>query len=224
MEELYEDWLPNNADNSWTRSVFLNAHRVGKSEASNSYALRGRTTQFNIGQLVKLKTGKSPQRVTDRRWNHSQKCVEIRCEYLTSGKVLEFRPESNYEIYIETTKEELKENTMKGKLYQTLDGSMYGEYLVTDADGKYVLKLTTGEYKAYDAAELKRVMPFTFDVVFNGMSGKRYSYLGTAGSVDVGDILMEANDFTIARVVAVNTESELANKKFVGAKLATVAL
>ena len=113
---------------------------------------------------------------------------------------------------------------MKGKLFQTLDGSVYGEGLVIDGDGKYVLKLNNGDYKAFAADQLKRVMPFTFDVVFNGMSGKSYSYLGTAGSVAVGDILIEANDFTIARVVAVGTESDAATKTFKGVKLVTAPL
>jgi len=113
---------------------------------------------------------------------------------------------------------------MKGKLFQTLDGSVYGEGLVIDGDGKYVLKLNNGDYKAYLPSELKRVMPYTYDVVFNGMSGKRYSYLGKDGSVEVGDLLMESNDFTIARVVAVGTESDAATKKFSGVKLVTAAL
>ena len=95
---------------------------------------------------------------------------------------------------------------------------------LTHLTGKYVLKLNNGDYKAYVPWELKRVMPFTFDVVFNGMSTKRYSYLGTAGAVAVGDILMEANDFTIARVVAVGTESDAATKTFSGVKLLTAPL
>jgi hypothetical protein len=179
---------------------------------------------FKVGDIVKLRTGTSPQRVVQTRWNQQHLRTEITSEYLNFRKELDFRPETDYEIYTETPKEQPKELPMKGKLFQTLDGSVYGEGLVIDGDGKYVLKLNNGEYRAYTPAELKRVMPFTFDVVFNGMSGKKYSYLGTAGSVAVGDILMESNDFTIARVVAVGTESDAATKTFSGTKLLTAPL
>jgi hypothetical protein len=179
---------------------------------------------FKTGDIVKLKTGTAPQRVVKVLWSAINNRIEIKCEYLNYRKELDYRPETDYEIYTETTKEQPKELPMKGKLFQTLDGSVYGEGLVIDGDGKYVLKLNNGEYRAYTPAELKRVMPFTFDVVFNGMSGKKYSYLGTAGSVAVGDILMEVNDFTIARVVAVGTESDAATKTFSGTKLLTAPL
>ncbi len=182
------------------------------------------TPYFKVGDIVKLRKGTSPQRVVQTMWNQQHLRTDIKCEYLTSNKNLDYRPETDYEFYTETLKEQPKELPMKGKLFQTLDGSVYGEGLVIDGDGKYVLKLNNGEYRAYTPAELKRVMPFTFDVVFNGMSGKKYSYLGTAGSVAVGDILMESNDFTIARVVAVGTESDAATKTFSGTKLLTAPL
>jgi hypothetical protein len=185
---------------------------------------QGSAGSFTLGQIVKLKTGTAPLRITDARYSATVQCVEIQCEYVSSGKTTSFRNETDYEIYIETRPDQPKEHPMKGKLFQTLDGSVYGEGLVIDGDGKYVLKLNSGEYKAYLPGELKRVMPFTYDVVFNGMSGKSYSYLGTAGSVEVGDILIEANDFTIARVVAVGTESDNATKTFKGFKLVTAAL
>jgi hypothetical protein len=224
MEEEYEfnpsDWQVG----SFARAVYSQSpKRFGKTATMNlcSEIPAG---VFKVGQLVKLKSGTSPQRVVKVKWSESMWRVEIKCEYLRSNKDLPFRPETDYEIYIETRPDQPKEHPMKGKLFQTLDGSVYGEGLVIDGDGKYVLKLNNGDYKAFAAAELKRVMPFTFDVVFNGMSGKSYSYLGTAGSVAVGDILMEANDFTIARVVAVGTESDAATKTFKGMKLVTAPL
>ncbi len=179
---------------------------------------------FKVGDIVKLRTGTSPQRVVQTTWNQQHLRTEIKCEYLTSNKNLDYRPETDYEFYTETSKEQPKELIMKNKLFQTLDGSVYGEGLVIDGDGKYVLKLNNGEYRAFAPAELKRVMPYTFDVIFNGMSGKRYSYLGTSGAVAVGDILMDSKDFTIARVVAVGTESEAATKTFEGVKLLTTPL
>jgi len=181
-------------------------------------------SQFNVGDIVKLKTGTAPQRVVKVLWSALDNCMHLKCEYINSRKELEYRPETDYEIYIETRPEQPKEHPMKGKLFQTLDGSVYGEGLVIDGDGKYVLKLNNGEYKAYAVDQLKRVMPFTFDVIFNGMNTKNYAYLGTAGSVAVGDILMDSKDFTIARVVAVGTESDAATKTFSGVKLVTSAI
>lgn len=205
---------------SFARAIVTYPRQCSKTD----YSMRGRRAMFSVGQLVKLKTGTAAQRVTEIQWNSKYQRIEIRCEYPSSRKMLDYRPETDYEIYIETRPEQPKEHPMKGKLFQTLDGSVYGEGLVIDGDGKYVLKLNNGDYKAFLPAELKRVMPFTFDVVFNGMSNKRYSYLGTAGAVAVGDILMEANDFTIARVVAVGTESDAATKTFAGVKLISTPL
>ena len=210
--------------NSFARAVYNQpSRRYGKTATMNPCS-EIPAGMFEVGQLVKLKTGTAPQRVVKVLYSITMQRVEIKCEYLNSRKELDFRPETDYEIYIETRPDQPKEHPMKGKLFQTLDGSVYGEGLVIDGDGKYVLKLNNGEYKAYLPGELKRVMPFTYDVVFNGMSGKSYSYLGTAGSVEVGDILIEANDFTIARVVAVGTESDNATKTFKGFKLVTAAL
>jgi hypothetical protein len=203
--------------NSFARAVSYNipSRRYGKTASIDA--------MFKVGDIVKLKTGQAPQRVVDTRWVNSLTQHEIKCEYLNSRKNISFRPETDFEHYTETTQTE-EVFDMKGKLFQTLDGSVYGEGLVIDGDGKYVLKLNNGDYKAFAADQLKRVMPFTFDVVFNGMSNKRYSYLGKAGSVEVGDVLMDAKDFTIARVVAVGTESDAATKTFEGVKLKVEAL
>lgn len=218
MDEEFE-WNPVDWEsNSFVRAVYNQpSRRYGKTET-----IKKITPTFKIGDTVKLKTGEAPQQVTHIMWSRESNCYHIKCEYLKSRKQLNFRPEYEFEIY--NTPENKEEDPMKGKLFQTLDGSVYGEGLVIDGDGKYVLKLNNGDYKAYMPSELKRVMPFTFDVVFNGMSNKRYSYLGKAGSVQVGDILMGAKDLTIARVVAVATESDLATKTFEGVKLKAEAL
>jgi len=221
MEEEFEinpsDWQVN----SFARAVYNQpSRRYGKTATLN----KAESSVFTVGQLVKLKTGTAPQRVVKVLWSEATWRYEIKCEYLNSRKDLEFRPETDFEIYTETTKEQPEEHPMRDKLFQTLDGAVYGKGLVIDGDGKYVLQLTNGEYKAYLPSELKRVMPYTYDVVFNGMSGKRYSYLGKDGTVAVGDLLMESNDFTIARVVAVGTESDSATKTFSGMKLLTAPL
>ena len=207
-------------DNSFAYAVKSYSYNV-PSRRYEKAAMRMDLCPVSIGDIVTLKTGQAPQRVLEVR--RTEFDYEIRCEYLNSRKQLGFRPVSDYEINATKT-ETIKEDPMKGKLFQTLDGSVYGEGLVIDGDGKYVLKLNNGEYKAYASTELKRVMPFTFDAVYSGMAGKRYSFLGKAGSVEVGDILMDAKDFTILRVVAVGTESDSATKVFEGVKLKVEAL
>ena len=80
----------------------------------------------------------------------------------------------------------------------------------------------TGSYEAFTPDAIKRVMAFTFDVMFNGQS-KVYSYLGTEGEVAAGDLLL-TDDMSIARVMAVGTESETATKRFKGTKLVGIRL
>ena len=212
-----EDFDPGFEIGPFAQAVQLNDNYSLSASATRYINITDSNSKFCVGDIVKLKAGDAPQRVLEVRNG------QIRCEYLKSRKLLTFRPSCDYELYKFKT-ETKKEHPMKGKLFQTLDGTVYGEGLVIDGDGKYVLKLNNGEYKAFTAAELKRVMPFTFDVIFNGMSGKHYSYLGRAGSVEVGDILMDAKDFTIARVVAVGTESDSATKTFEGVKLVTAPI
>ncbi len=210
--DLYRNSWVYDIHNSFADAVRSSTQPSGKNEKP----------LFSVGDFVKLKSGEAPQQVTHVVWAPEAKCYHIKCEYLKSRKQLGFRPEHDFELYHKPKTKE--EDPMKGKLFQTLDGTVYGEGLVIDGDGKYVLKLNNGEYKAFEASQLKRVMPFTFDVVFNGMSNKRYSYIGKAGSVEVGDVLMDSKDFTIARVVAVGTESDAATKTFEGVKLKTEPL
>lgn len=114
---------------------------------------------------------------------------------------------------------------MKGKLFQTKDGG-FGIGLAVNSAGKYVLEMKgTGDLIAYDKNEVELVMPFTYNVQFNGM-GTEYAYLGREGVVKVGDLLLKTDTkgFSIGRVTAVNTKSERATKHFDGAKIVTEAL
>lgn len=212
-------FLHGNKSTDWQVNSFASAVR-NHNQPSKRY--NQVPCKFSVGDLVRLRGGQAPQRVVEVRDGYGG--YQIRCDYLTSRKQNAFRHEADFIAILDIDTETKEEDPMKGKLFQTLDGSVYGEGLVIDGDGKYVLKLNNGEYKAYASTELKRVMPFTFDAVYSGMAGKRYSFLGKAGSVEVGDILMDAKDFTILRVVAVGTESDSATKTFEGVKLKVEAL
>jgi hypothetical protein len=115
---------------------------------------------------------------------------------------------------------------MKGKLFQTKDGR-FGIGLAVNSAGKYVLEMKgTGDLVAYDKSEVELVMPFTYNVQFNGV-GTEYSYLGKEGTVKVDDLLLKTDGskgIVIAKVTAINTKSEKATKYFDGVKIVTESL
>jgi hypothetical protein len=180
---------------------------------------------FKVGDLVCLKTGQAPQKVLEVKGH----C--IRCEYVSSRKQVGFRSANDYvsyEYYVPDEDKNMKDYDMKDKLFKTLTDNRFGTGLAIDSDGKYVLKMQdTGNFESFDEVTLKRVMPYTFDVEFltgNSNRQNRYSYRGREGQVVVGNILLLNDSTSIARVVAVNTESESATKTFDGVKLLTEAL
>jgi uncharacterized protein YodC (DUF2158 family) len=173
---------------------------------------------FKLGDIVRLKSGTAPMKVMRINSN------TILCEYVSSRKQLGYRPYQDFVAYEyksaakELNKLEKKEEKqMTTKLYKTVEGNRYGEYKANDGDKLLLLMQDTDSYEAFTAAQIKRVMAFTFDVMFNGNS-KVYSYLGTEGEVEVGDLLL-ADDMSFVRVMAVGTESETATKRFKGTKL-----
>lgn len=174
--------------------------------------------RFEVGALVRLKTGKSPMRVT----KVSLCGKNIKTEYLSSRKQLDWRDIDAFEHYHEPEIKIEKEAEMTHKLYKTVADARYGEYRAKDGDKILLLMSDSGAYEAFAPEAIKRVMPYTYDVMFTG-TGKAYSYIGTEGEVAVGDILL-GDSMTLAQVVAVGTESESATKRFKGAKLVTTPL
>lgn len=204
---------------------FINALRTGMlySAYSNKYE---QPVPFKIGDKVVLKSGTAPQRVLEV----NTKTKQIRCEYLNSRKQLGFRSYDDYQLYEYVTpyeEETEMSDIMKDKLFKTVKDARFGTGLAIDSDGKYVLKMQdSGTFESFDVTDLKRVMPYTFDVEFVGEAsrGRKYSYRGKEGSVKVNDLLILSDTFSIVRVVAVNTESESATKVFNGVKIVTEEL
>jgi hypothetical protein len=184
-----------------------------------------RKPPFKVGDTVRLKSGEAPQRVLE------VKLSQIRCEYVSSRKQIGFRSATDfvkYEYDVPNEEDKMEDYDMKDKLFKTLESNRFGTGLAIDSDGKYVLKMQdNGNFEAFSESELKRVMPYTFDVEFlSGSTNRanRYSYRGREGSVQLGDLLILEDSANIARVVAVNTESEAATKTFKGRKLQSVEL
>jgi hypothetical protein len=191
-------------------NTFVNALRSEKSVSARN--------PFKPGDLVRLRTGTAPMKVI------KVSTYNLICEYISSRKQLGYRDYNEFIAYEykNVAKEfnestEKKEKQMTAKLYKTLENGRYGEYKANDGDKLLLLMQDTGSYEAFTADSIKRVMAFTFDVIFNGQ-GKVYSYLGTEGEVATGDLLL-TDDMSFARVVAVGTESEAATKRFKGTKL-----
>jgi hypothetical protein len=207
--EILWDKTPAN-EPDWLTNTFANALRSEKSVSASN--------PFKPGDLVRLKTGTEPMEVI------KVSTYNLICEYVSSGKQLGHRDYNEFIAYEyksvakkfnEST--EKKEKQMTTKLYKTVENGRYGEYKANDGDKLLLLMQDTGSYEAFTADSIKRVMAFTFDVIFNGQ-GKVYSYLGTEGEVATGDLLL-LDDMTFARVVALGTESETATKRFKGTKL-----
>lgn len=187
--------------------------------SADKFASHISNNPFKRGDLVRLKTGTAPMKVMSVATTG-----KIMCEYISSRKQLGFRHYKDFVAYEYSAAakelnqlEKKEEKQMTTKLYRTVEGNRYGEYKANDGYKLLLLMQDTDSYEAFTAAQIKRVMAFTFDVMFNGNS-KVYSYLGTEGEVEVGDLLL-ADDMSFVRVMAVGTESETATKRFKGTKL-----
>lgn len=185
------------------------------------------TNPFKIGDAVCLKNGAAKMLVLSVNGSH------LVTQYASSRKINKSRHYKDFMFFVETTSNSTTDNseqgndTMQVKLYEVVgETKRYGVVLARDSDGKLVLKMhDTNQFEAFEESQLKRVMPYTFDVQFIGTGNVTvYSYRGKEGQVEVGDILLLDNTNTLARVVDVNTESEKATKAFEGVKLSTVRL
>lgn len=213
--EIQWEMTPGFNDQDRLRNSFANALRCGKPIPTRN--------AFNPGDLVRLKNGTAPMTVL------KISADSIMCEYVSSLIQLGYRDYNDFVAYeyLHTAKEfnqtvEKEEKQMTAKLYKTVENGRYGEYKANDGDKLLLLMQDTGSYEAFTTDAIKRVMAFTFDVMFNGQ-GKVYSYLGTEGEVVAGDLLL-TDDMSIARVMAVGTESETATKRFKGTKLVGIRL
>ena len=212
-EYLDDIWRHGSSD----RAMFswIDEHRTKSSNKTNP---------FKTGDRVMLKTGTTELTVVRTAG------LNVRAVY-DGGKEQRWRPASDYNLVKarekkSPTKGEKEMNL--GKLYQTKEANpRFGTYLATNSQNKIVLEMKgTGIPELFDASDIEVVTPYTYNVQFNG-TGKAYAYLGHEGEVEVGDLLLKTDGthgISIAKVVAVNTKSEHADKFFDGVKIATTPL
>ena len=180
------------------------------------------TQRLQVGDLVRKKYGTKTIEVMQEYGSH------FYGRYVHSG-ASSGRLHTNAVVRVEGYETETKGyDKMKGKLFQTKEAEpRFGIGLAVNSKGEYVLEMKgTGELLPFDKKDIELVMPFTFNVQFNGV-GTEYSYLGKEGTVKVGDLLLKndgSKGIVIAKVTAVNTKSEKATKYFEGVKVVTESL
>ncbi len=187
------------------------------------------TTNFKLGDIVRLKSGTSPQRVFGiDEGLHG--VVALKTQYLSYGEcdardiaVIKWRRATDYVLFDEKTS--TTETTEMAKLYEIKaeDGATtrYGTFLAHNSAGKIVLEIKgTGAVEAFDPDQIEEVRPFTIDVL--DANGQRSSYSTVKGLVDVGDHLIIHRK--IYRVMKVDSKSSTAVPLGEAVKLNTTIL
>lgn len=122
-----------------------------------SLSIKETNTPFKVGDLVRLKTGKSPIVVVD--------VFEIRGKWWITYRYKSSRSYAAYEPKRRPARDFIlfnpKETEME-MLYETPDGD-YGTKLAVNSKGEFVLEIkgNKGEVKAYHPSVLKEVVPYT---------------------------------------------------------------
>ena len=155
----------------------------------------------------------------DLEWDGPPKNKKPRVNHLTQSYYIAVdKPLLTFKQALETqTTQEVKME----KLYKVNGKNRYGVFMAENSRGEAILEMKdTGQYEAFSYSAISKVMPYTFDVMFNGV-GQVYSYKGTPGSIEKGDLLLTrgSNGITVVVVVGVDTKSEKATKVFDGYKL-----
>lgn len=225
-------WEEDYLDNEWRCGSNFREIVSWKYDQHTKRNTSSKPCKFNVGDLVRLTAGEAQMKVLKIRTRESGNEMQadyvsrIKRGYVTSTR---WRSEHDYTHFNKNTNNipTEKENTeMKNKLYQTKEAAArFGMLLATNSQGKLVLEMKgTGEVLAFDSTEVEVVTPYTFGVKFPN-NHTEYHYLGKAGEVEVGDMIMldssPVGKFEIARVTSINTRSEVATVIFRGSKLVT---
>lgn len=175
--------------------------------------------KFNVGDIVISKNGKYPLEITEHP-RYSGGCWTLR--YMHNNKlnyVDNWNIRDNYSLY------DSFETMTAQTLYSfDLNGvTTFGTHIGTNSQNKYLIEeKTTGTIHVLDKDQLEEVLPYTFSAT---LSGSEQHYIGTPGSVNIGDILLctTGKSPTVAVVSAIDTKNKSA-RKFKGAKLVTEAI
>lgn len=168
-----------------------------------------------VGDIVRLKTGKKPLKVT-YVWPRSK---QLNAQYL-GHKNYEGRYNENWDRFVpyeDQTHQQQKEEAMQ--LYEIKNGenTTFGTKLAVNSEKKWVMEEKgTGSVLVVDPANVKKVMPYTIEIRFKG-EGQNYAYLADKGVFKKGEfyLMKDVSDtWQIVQVGAVDTENEKATKEF----------
>lgn len=163
--------------------------------------------KFKAGDIVRLKTGSAPIRVSDVFGTY------LNGRYVKSDNEVHSRHQDQFVHY---DGEDTMTNT--NKLYTWHhDVDLYGHYLATNSQGEWVMEVKgSGQIMAIAKDKVQEVLPYTISVKFVD-SGTTYSYLASKDQFPVGFYLVKAyshDGWQIAQVTAVDTKSNKATKEF----------
>lgn len=180
---------------------------------------------FQIGDLVRLKTGKSPLEVRQvKRVKHDE--WYIRGQYLSQAKWHElndsagwqsWRDADDYVLLAELneseTKTELETIMTKPSLYQTKEKPIrYGTFLIKNSSNQMVLEMR-GEHGAVESFEedaIEVVTPFTAELTQLGINDLAVNgsihIVCKKGQLSKDEVLLELNSGCIWRVTIVDSK------------------
>ena len=167
---------------------------------------------FKVGDLVRLKTGKSTQKVIEVGASIGR-TEYIRTQYLSRlydkdyhDSYPKWRNESDYILISENR----KEPEPMAKLYETVgEPTMFGTKIATNSQGQYVLEMKggNGEVKAYEPSDLREVLPYTVSLEPIGVNhGGNINVMAKPGQVEKDDLMFELNSGAIWRVVQLDSQ------------------
>jgi len=186
-----------------------------------------------VGDVVRLTGGTKPMVVNWVGDISSNYYCSVRARYLHSGQQVTRACNDFVLVVDENIKDMNTANTvntaalakMKGRQYRYSANDMdnIGIGLAIDSSGNYVLETDSGGIVSFSPLLLKKIVPFTFDVVYLQSQNTPVTYIGDVGSVIVGDYLIrDGKTFSLCLVKAIDTENDNATKRFVGKRLASI--
>jgi hypothetical protein len=171
------------------------------------------SSTFQVGDIVVLKNGSSPIKITSINTFYHQK--HISGEYLKSGYLVTDRKVEDFIMYKEATTQ--GKNTMTLYQFTVNADTKYGTYLATNSQGMFVMEEKgSGVIYTVNKDVVEEVMPYTIDVVFLNSADTVYGYLAETNKYKVGDVYLLKTPLghSLVTVVKVDTKSKKATKDF----------
>lgn len=139
---------------------------------------------FQVGDVVRLKTGTAHQKVVRLRSNGRR----MDTNYIETHHFYSNRDCSDFTL---VSGKEHKTMTQQPTLYKVIaEKDAYGTFLVNNSEGQMVLEMkgAAGTVRAFKKEELEEVVPYT--ILVRTTDGNNQHYTATKGSVDLGDLLV----------------------------------